>query len=225
MPTYCFNELKLIGSEEAIKEVFSYISTESPDGKKVLFDFNKIVPEPKELEADTIKWASANQSFASVIDRPVKEWTEEELKEYDAWFKGIGKRDEENIKKYGFKDIYEWRRNNWSTWYDPWDVIIKGNAIKFTTSAGQPYKLLLKLSKLFPEIKFINKFWDDSDYHTFCKNGYAEGFDIYFEQRFDLEAYKKDRPDYKEDMRENNETQDDKSIKSIEPDYLEDLPF
>jgi hypothetical protein len=37
-----------------------------------------------------------------------------------------------------------------------------------------------------------------------------------------MEAYKKDRTDYKEDMKENNETQDDKRIMDFDPNSLED---
>lgn len=74
-------------------------------------------------------------------------------------FDAIGEYALHNVRRYGYRNWYEWRYDNWGSKWEPWDVKIerigsKKIRIDFTSATSTPQKVLIALSKLFPTVLF-----------------------------------------------------------------------
>lgn len=101
MPNWVYNEVRIAGDRELLEEVRDFLRGECE------FDFNKLIPEPKELlqfEAplgrdEVIHYVATHRSFKNA---PFSESDLEEAKQAIS-----------NIRKYGSRDWYDWRCNHW----------------------------------------------------------------------------------------------------------------
>jgi hypothetical protein len=102
-------------------------------GKDTLFDFDKIKPMPKELK---------NTSF------PIS--------------KAVDKVKKELIEKYGAHNWYEWCLQNWGTKWNSYESsTISDNELYFLTAWSPPIRVIMELSKKFPENTFTLKYADE----------------------------------------------------------------
>jgi Ferredoxin-like domain in Api92-like protein len=120
MPNHCANSVYLPIEDDAREVLKPYLSLDK-DGEEVL-DFNKIVPMPKELEAETTQYSK----------------NEKENKRIRA----------ENLKNFGFSDWYEWRLAKWDTKWNSYWMHTDGNCIRFSTAWSPPNKVICALAKL-----------------------------------------------------------------------------
>jgi hypothetical protein len=191
MPNYIKNRLTIIGNT---KDVFAFVKS-----KETVFDFNKIIPMPKELE---IEDSSTGDLVAELLllkgmssfpnQRKINE-IEKRLYGYNQLNEAmdLGKKYIANIAKYGHKTWYGWRSENWGTkWNAIEPSVIAKNCIQFDTAWAGVIKLIEKLSTIFPESTFEYKY---SDEDTGCncgrgtiKNGVSE---MEFPENYSREAY------------------------------------
>ena len=133
MPNWCDNRVEIYGDNpDQIKEVKKTLAS-----KQTCFDFNNIVPMPKELEGTT----SPNPEPDSFEAKRLR-------------------------KQHGHDNWYDWRLENWGTkWnsysdqiesYENEDSITYG----FETAWGPPVPIIYKLRELYPEVD-ITAFYDE----------------------------------------------------------------
>lgn len=142
MPNWCMNRLTINGNKEKVASFFDLIKGDSPDenGNILLFDFNKILPMPKELE----------------INSP----TRSEDKEIAA----------SNLEKFGFENWYNWKVSNWGTKWNPsnedLDIVnepdINNYSISFNSAWSPPCPIVIKLGELFPDLEFQLDYFEPS---------------------------------------------------------------
>jgi hypothetical protein len=118
MPNHCFNVLNLIDApEETSKALKKYVSKDPKSGDEFL-DFNKIIKMPKALLID-----------AGPTDDKTK------------------KLEEENLKRYGFKNWYDWCVANWGTKWNSYDFQVQDSCVTFSTAWSPPEPVIAKLAE------------------------------------------------------------------------------
>ena len=110
-----------------------------------------------------------------------------------------------NIGKYGCSTWNEWRKQNWGTKWNAYDIEIEGCVILFNTAwCGVP-ELIGVLSTFFPDILFEYSYADeDAGYNTgfgqikngcvdmnYPEGGSGESWDVYFDTHPDYKEYYK----------------------------------
>lgn len=119
MPNHCANSVYLPVEDNAREVLKPYLSVD--DNEEVL-DFNKIIPMPSELEAETTRYSTDEQENSRIQS--------------------------DNLKKYGFKDWYDWRLANWDTKWNSYWVSFDGNCVRFSTAWSPPNNVIKELSKI-----------------------------------------------------------------------------
>ena len=195
MPNYVANIVKLVGSDEQIKKVLDFVKGEEGD-----FDFNKIVPMPKDLDIES---SSVGTKGVEVI-KSLASGRLPDTTEFDECVV-LGAKYLYNKIKYGFETWYEWCRIHWGTkWNACYPVVSKDDGeIRFDTAWSAPLPVLKALSKKFPEVtvKFV---YADEDYGNNTgrgeivggemsiynpTNGSDEAINLYFETHPGAEDY------------------------------------
>lgn len=154
MPNWVQNSISLYGEEKDIEKVLSLVKSEEYE-----FDFNKIMPMPKELNIQsssvnelaiicylsnklTIPFEKLDKHYLQYVTNMFdNNWArtlyEERLPDrkenFDELYE-LGKICCENIKKYGHIDWYGWCRDNWGTKWNASEVYIDNNVITFQTA-------------------------------------------------------------------------------------------
>ena len=170
MPNWITNILTINADEKMVQKILSEIKSDESE-----FDFNKIVPQPRELDDTT---------------SPARIVSDEDYEKSPS--KGITQTmSEDFIRKYGFNNWYDWRYENWGTKWNADEVYISDNEITFNTAWCNPQPLLVALSRKYPDIQFDIKFADEDFGHNtgtyILKNG--EEIDCYFPEGGTEDAY------------------------------------
>jgi len=166
MPNHVTNILKFEGDEEQIKKLLKKIKGEPfEDGTPRLIDFSKIIPFPKELEG-TVSPAKI------VTQKEHKEWVRKynsgELNEWERESKPLTQEMSDNlIRKFGTDNWYDWKCNNWGTKWGAYSIEQgEGNSIIFQTAWSIAEPIMIKLSKMFPEVKMTLEYADEDFGHN-----------------------------------------------------------
>ena len=137
MPNWCYNRVEICGEPEEMDEFRELVKS-----KKSAFDFNEIIPMPKELE-DSVS--------GSENSKP--DWQKERSKEL--------------IEKYGADNWYRWCCDNWGvkwnvTLSEEQDVQDEGDYLQYTfdTAWGPPDEIFYALRRKFPDVS-ISWFYDE----------------------------------------------------------------
>lgn len=138
MPNYTTNILRVHGELKEIDRLREFV-----EGRYQAFDFDKIIPMPKELDIEEIDPADA------------------ELMQKRAY----------NLEKYGFSSWYDWRKKHWGTKWncrecdEKWLMKFGDACIKFKTAWCPPIPIINKLRELFPNLqifcRYNNEDWLD----------------------------------------------------------------
>jgi hypothetical protein len=160
MPNHVTNRLTIIGTEEQVKQVREVIKGEREDQ---FLDFNKIAPIPKELDGTVSPMRIISQEEYDEQERKI---SEDDLTDNERnWGLSRGltqKLADEYIAKFGHADWYGWQNANWGTKWNAYDQYEIGeDCIEFNTAWSTPYELMVKLSKLFPEVEFQVEYADE----------------------------------------------------------------
>ncbi len=161
MPNNIINTVTITGSKSDLNSIRELMHGEEN------FDFEKILPMPKELLTIT--------TGSNTIDNvKVHAWREVEGK-----CTTISKEEFDELKsKYGSYDWYDWAIKNWGTkWgaYEHRDVIQTGKTLKyrFETAWSIANGVYTKLSLMFPDVKISVRATGEVDtpWTSMFKNG------------------------------------------------------
>jgi hypothetical protein len=160
MPNHVTNRLTIIGTEEQVKQVREAIKGERDDQ---FLDFNKIAPIPKELEGTISPMRILPQKEYDEQERKIREDDLTDMERQWGLSRGLTQElADEYIAKFGHCDWYGWQNANWGTKWNAYDQNEIGeDCIEFDTAWSTPYELMVKLSKLFPEIEFQVEYADE----------------------------------------------------------------
>lgn len=158
--------------------------------KELVFDFNRIVRMPKDL--DVTESSDGDAGMRKILaDRAGntehnEEWegfkkhrTQKDLEEALA----LGQKYLDNLEKYGYKSWYDWRRDKWGTKWNACSPTLSmanqgAGVFQFDTAWSAPVELIELIVKRNPDIQFNFVFADeDISYNT--GSGYSDGGHLY----------------------------------------------
>jgi hypothetical protein len=159
MPNWCHNSLEISGDEAEIARLTEMVR----NGEK-LFDFNKIIPMPKELE-------NVRRGGNTINGKYVHQWLHIDGKDIEVDAAQL-------TELYGAGDWYEWAIQNWGTKWNAGDVVCEGNSTSiryfFETAWAQPTPVIEELARQFPELRITLKYSEEGmDFRG--KQVYASG--------------------------------------------------
>ena len=130
MPNHCMNRVEVYGDKDQVKKLKEFVDGETN------FDFNKIVPIPKELKNTT----APNPEPDSFQARKLR-------------------------KLYGADNWYDWSNQNWGTKWNSYhhEVEYDGEeslVYKFDTAWSPPEPVIHALRKKFEDLS-ITAFYDE----------------------------------------------------------------
>lgn len=145
MPNNCENDLRVTGNVEEIRKFLKFARGTNQEGE---LDFNRFIPYPekyKRMDEVSAKWIREHNGIWS-SDYP----------------------------KDGFNSGgYEWCCKNWGTGWNAYDIDVerfpewengRGQIIIHFSSAGSPPEpVVLKMAKMFPDLKFDLKYFESGD--------------------------------------------------------------
>lgn len=158
MPNWVQNQIILEGSLKERERLCEYVKNDDRE-----FDFNNIIPMPKDLKDST---------------SPTRIVSEEEYKKNG---RGITQQmSDDLISKYGYDSWYEWACANWGTKWNACDVYVDDvcDVIEFNTAWSTPVLLLRKLSEEFPQLKLTIQYADEDFGHNVGKYVFQGGVTI-----------------------------------------------
>jgi hypothetical protein len=179
MPNWVRTRLTFNGEQSRIDELKAFVKSETKDESGELhtnlFDFNKVVPMPEELNIESGSsgdWGmrylllNAKSSFLwTDDDRSFMERMEKQKEENPDRFNNdveLGKKYLNNISKYGHTTWYEWHCANWGTKWNACEVEwVNDNQVEFETAWSFCFPIVEKLSQLFPDVAIEFSFADE----------------------------------------------------------------
>lgn len=165
----------------------NYEMIESFLNEKGEFDFNKAVPQPKELDnvvvnyvqnvSDIYYYLSERNSLSiqKVLKKPesklISKYSWKELGYYlesaDTPNYDNGELLVNNYRKYGFTDWYEWRYANWGTKWNAVDTYREDEgdrlSVSFETAWGEPLPIMEYMCKHYADESITFLCDDDAD--------------------------------------------------------------
>ena len=179
MPNWVRTRLTFNGDRSRIDELKAFVKSETKDESGELhtnlFDFNKVVPMPEELNIESGSsgdWGmrylllNAKSKFLwSDDDRSFMERMEKQKEENPDRFNNdveLGKKYLNNISKYGHTTWYEWHCSNWGTKWNACEVEwVNDNQVEFETAWSFCFPIVEKLSQLFPDVAIEFSYADE----------------------------------------------------------------
>lgn len=156
--------------ETAFNEVCKKMQSKqkNPKGSSHSFDFNQLIPIPKELEETLVGTMAVvpNEDYELVHTKQLKEKQEQEKQEFNtfAGFSISESMAKEYKDKFGSCNWYEWKIQNWGTKWNAYDVVIgeyPSDGITFQTAWHHPEIIIDALSRHFPEYTFSIMYADE----------------------------------------------------------------
>ncbi len=160
MPNHITNRLTIIGTDKEVAQVRKKIRGEEED---TLIDFNKITPIPEKLKDTKSPMEIISQEKYEAQEKRIadNDLTEFERK-YGFWRCLTGEVAQEYKWKYGHTNWYDWTIANWGTKWNAYSQYSDDvNVIHFDTAWNTPYRLMVNLSRMFPEITFEVEYADE----------------------------------------------------------------
>lgn len=208
------NRLEINADSETVKEIMNFIKGESyEDNQPCYIDFNKIIPMPEELliEASSageygLQYILAMQRkpFNSLDDIKAIKWIESLSEESRKEAIQLGELYLKNQEKYGYPTWYEWSIKTWGTKWNAYNQDFdEPNILWFDTAWNGVPKLIIELSKKFPDTEFhyayADESWGSNTGKGTAKNGKIkmtipddrsnEAFEILFEVKPGIDEY------------------------------------
>ena len=188
MPNYVKNVLSVENcNERRFNQICEFVKSE-----KSLFDYNKIIPMPEDLDLEE---GSANEFFKNLVLKYAGRYAVPELISFDCGITADelttarryienprepgnmsdldilhealqrGHQYLENRKRYGAETWYFWCSAHWGTkWNNLDNVIIPEGEMQweFNTAWCPPLPVIRVLSQMFPEVRFVLRYADEN---------------------------------------------------------------
>ena len=161
MPNWVSNVVRISGNREQLNEVRVFLRGEEGE-----FDFNKLIPEPKELLQynsplgceQVIRYVETHRSLKNAP------FSEQELKD--------AKQAVSNVRRYGARDWYDWRCRHWGTKWNacnPSSEFVNDELVyTFETAWMFPAPIFQALINKYPMLEFA---WE---YHEETENNFLD---------------------------------------------------
>jgi len=157
MPNWCFNRVTFTGTSGDIENLITQLASE-----KSHFDFNQVIPMPKELEG----LCAPVKAFKTKAE--VDEYNNQELPGgYEIGKAITNAKHKALLKKYGHAEWYSWSIETWGCkWNNGDEVEVNDDSehgcasYSFDTPWGPPEGIYLALREQFPEVH-ISWFYDE----------------------------------------------------------------
>lgn len=205
MPNHVTNKL-IIGEVNAdrLKEIRLAIAgtgipfAGSEERSVDAIDFNKIIPMPPSLavEASSIGelgFAHSHPEYAKypfyVGDEGEKRWNElDEDRKAEAL--KLGEIYYNNLSEHGATTWYEWCTKHWNTKWGAYSIFVEdkqdengevvaySNEIQFDTAWATPFRIIQKLSEMFPDAEFSVTYADEDMGKNCGRYTYQDGEEI-----------------------------------------------
>lgn len=174
MPDYIRNHVKIYGRAEDVSALIKLVLN---DKEKLLFDFEKIVPSPGDLEVVT-----SGPYDSDYIKLWKNEHNERNDKDFVDGICELGFSYEESLDwgrkllrneiLYGERDWYDWRMKHWGTKWNAMGVTMtyQGSCevdYEFDTANTFPEEIYLSLSAQFPDLQIDVEFAHE-DIGAYC---------------------------------------------------------
>lgn len=185
MSNYVINKVKISGSVETISKVKEQIiNTKDENGNVIHFSFQSIIPRPASLNIPAssgvlngIDYIKGNISEKKKIEARYATYPDGEnhLKECIR----LAEIALDNLKKYGYKDWFDWSVANWGVKWDAHNPCVETTddviMLEFKTAWSTPKPVFLKLAEQYPDL-MINIDYADEDMGFNCGTySYADG--------------------------------------------------
>ena len=105
MPNWCYHNLVVQGDAEDIRQFKQTVASQEQ-----AFDFNNIIPMPKELEA-----ATAHSDSPELIEALKKDWNLKASDQFSQEAIEHAKQSLSNLLHYGAANWYDWCCCHWGT--------------------------------------------------------------------------------------------------------------
>lgn len=185
MPNHVTNILSFKGPKADIQELRNSIKSVNSDGDKIEIDFNKIIPMPNSLNITSgskvdigiaiLKFKERGDD-SELIKKLNYPWvkaenitTPQQLADYFLSQEN-NKNDYlkearialDNLERYGYKDWYSWSVANWDTKWNAYNISEEADdKIYFDTAWSTPFKVINKLSEMFPNVEITLEYADE----------------------------------------------------------------
>ena len=178
MPNWCKNILKVTGEEKDLKNFMNCVEGKDYDGKTTYFDFNKIIPYPKEFDDQDRKiyriYKQADEYAKSLGKKCWNQLTDKEKQQCTQFTEN----DLLSIKDGYNSAGLNWRIEHWGTKWNAREVTRKKmkNKIYYTflTAWDAPFQIIWELGNKFPNLTFDFKYNEPLmmfSGHMIIKNG------------------------------------------------------
>lgn len=222
------NMITIIGSDQEIAQIQDYVRSDTS-----VFDFNKIIPMPKELDIEESSLGEIGMDYLlyrKTIDPPQKAKLSIERFETmnDAEQKkalDLGRKYLENIIKFGCRTWYDWRLDHWGSKWNAIDAEVDGKKIYFSTPWSPPYEILVHLSETFPSVRFEYDYFDDTNMSS-ADGAIQAGEELWYRRHdgYPVDDNVEDIGGYQELSTNNSDAILDQSATQGQMDY-DELPF
>lgn len=158
MPNWCHNTIDIYGEHAELKRFHDACQIKDKETGEAFVSFNHLFPCPEELSNTTSGWFGEKEKQ---IELEAKQ--------------------ESNLKKYGYKDWYDWANNEWGTKWGARDIWLEELSQDKTVLTGtydtawSPADGLIKqISALFPTLLFSVVSTEESDAYV-CYSIFRNG--------------------------------------------------
>lgn len=128
------------------------------------FSFQTIIPMPESLNIESgsrTVWGMEYVKNGNVPNEWMKKWSQEEIDRTAE----LGRKALENIRKFGYKDWYDWRLAKWGTKWDAYEVEVSEEEssinLSFQTAWNTPFEAMEELSRQFPKLEIYVQYADE----------------------------------------------------------------
>lgn len=177
MPNWVQSYVEFSGNQDNIEKVFNEIKrSDSEASDERIFDFNRLVPMPTALNVESSSTSSLAYAYymvkkfgqvppdsymdkQTILDRVEKNINVSTMEMFN-----LGKRQKENVDKYGATNWYDWCCRYWGTKWNACDVSRSDNTLWFQTAWSWPEPIMDKLAEICAKynVEFEGK-WADED--------------------------------------------------------------
>lgn len=172
MPNHITSIITFDGPEEKVKELKNKVTT-----KESIFDFNRIIPMPEELNITD----NSNTEFFSKLEKyrllDLAHIFRKECEKLEGTsFKSDAIAGLLNYLNYGYVSWYHWSIDNWGTKWNSYEIeYINDNQVTFQTAWEFPKPIIQKLSELYPELTIIAEYYDEDFGYNLGSCTFKEG--------------------------------------------------